>query len=161
MPKLTRKKKAGRLAAPALAAAFELHRQGRLDKAEGGYRDVLKDDPTNWQALHQLGEIHHARGQYVEALQFLGAAMKANPASPEAASNYGAALRSLKRDGEAIAYFDRALILRPGYVPALVTRGASLQRLGRREEALKKSRSRHRTRSEQSQGALQSRERIA
>jgi tetratricopeptide (TPR) repeat protein len=63
--------------------------------------------------------------------------MKANPASPEATSNYGTALRSLKRDGEAVAYFDRALILLPGYVPALVTRGASLQRLERREEALK------------------------
>jgi cytochrome c-type biogenesis protein CcmH/NrfG len=59
---------------------------------------VLKDDPANWQRLHQLGEIHLARGQYVEALQFLGAAMKANPASPEAASNYGFVLRHLKRD---------------------------------------------------------------
>jgi hypothetical protein len=47
MPKLTRKKKAGRLVAPVLAAAIELHRQDRLDEAEGGYRDVLKDDPTN------------------------------------------------------------------------------------------------------------------
>src|SRR5262249_14379118 len=54
-----------------------------------------------------------------------------------AASNYGFVLRHLKRDGEAIAYFDRALILRPGYMPALLTRSASLQRLGRREEALK------------------------
>jgi tetratricopeptide (TPR) repeat protein len=137
MPKLTRKKKGDRSPSPALAAAFELHRQGRLDAAEVGYRQVLKDDPANWQGLHQLGEIHLARGQYVEALQFIGAAMKANPASPEAASNYGFVLRHLKRDGEAIAYFDRALILRPGYVPALLTRGASLHRLGRREEALK------------------------
>jgi Flp pilus assembly protein TadD len=137
MPKLTRKKKRDRSPSPALASAFELHRQRRLDEAEGGYREVLKDDPANWQSLHQLGEIHLARGQYVEALQLLGAAMKANPASPEAASNYGFVLRHLKRDGEAIAYFDRALILRPGYVPALLTRGASLHRLGRREEALK------------------------
>jgi tetratricopeptide (TPR) repeat protein len=137
MPKLIRKKKGDRSPSPALAAAFELHRQGRLDEAEAGYRQVLKDDPANWQGLHQLGEIHLARGQYVEALQLIGAAMKANPASPEAASNYGFVLRHLKRDGEAIAYFDRALILRPGYVPALLTRGASLHRLGRREEALK------------------------
>ena len=137
MPKLTRKKKTDRSPSPALAAVFELQRQGRLTEAEVGYRDILKDEPAHWQALHQLGEIHLARGQYIEALQFLGAAMKANPASPEAASNYGFVLRHLKRDGEAIAYFDRALILRPGYAPALLTRGASLQRLGRREEALK------------------------
>lgn len=116
MPKLIRKKKGDRSSSPALAAAFELHRQGRLDEAEVGYRQVLKDHPANWQGLHQLGEIHLARGQYVEALQFIGAAMKANSASPEAASNYGFVLRHLKRDGEGIAYFDRALILRPGYV---------------------------------------------
>jgi tetratricopeptide (TPR) repeat protein len=137
MPKLPRKKKIDRSPSPALAAVLELHRQGSLTRAEDGYHKILKEDPAHWQALHQLGEIHLARGQYIEALQFLGAAMKANPASPEAASNYGFVLRHLKRDDEAIAYFDRALILRPGYVPALLTRGASLQRLGRREEALK------------------------
>jgi tetratricopeptide (TPR) repeat protein len=87
MPKLPQKKKRDRSPSPALAAVFELHRQGRLSEAEAGYREILKDDPAHWQALHQLGEIHLARGQYVEALQFLGAAMKANPASPEAASN--------------------------------------------------------------------------
>jgi len=137
MPKLKRTKKQDRALPPALAAAFELHRQGRLPEAEAGYRDVLKNDPGNWRGLHQLGAIHFARGQYAEALQLIGAAMKANPASAEAASNFGAVLRSLKRDDEAIAYFDRALVLQPGYVPALVTRGASLQRLSRREEALK------------------------
>ncbi|HLL27547.1 MAG TPA: tetratricopeptide repeat protein [Xanthobacteraceae bacterium] len=136
MSKLKQRKKAAALS-PALAAALELHRQGRLDEAEHGYRDVLKDDPTDWRGLHQLGAIHLERGQYVEALQFIGAAMKANPTSAEVASNYGAVLRHLARDNEAIAFFDRALILRPGYVPALVTRGASLCRLGRREEALK------------------------
>ena len=61
MPKLTRKKKTDRSPSPALLAAFELHRQGRLDEAEVGYRDVLKEDPANWQGLHQLGEIHLAR----------------------------------------------------------------------------------------------------
>jgi len=137
MPKLKRTKKRDGGFSPALAAAFDLHRQGRLPEAEAGYRSVLKDDPDDWRSLHQLGMIHLERRQYVEALQLIGAAMKANPASPEAASNYGAVLRCLKRDDEAIAYFDRALILRPGYVPALVTRGASLHRLGRREEALK------------------------
>jgi tetratricopeptide (TPR) repeat protein len=129
--------KIDRSSSPALAAVFELHRQGSLAEAEGGYREILKEDPAHWQALHQLGETHLARGQFIEALQFLGAAMKANPASPEAASNYGFVLRHPKRDDEAIAYFERALILRRGYVPALLTRGASLQRLGRREEALK------------------------
>src|SRR6185312_14632397 len=56
--------------------------------------------------------------------------------SAEVTSNYGVVLRRLRRDDEAIEYFNRALMLKPGYVPALLTRGASLQRIGRREEAL-------------------------
>lgn len=100
------------------------------------FRFVLTDDATNWRALHQLGAIYLTRGQYVEALQFLGAAMKSNTGSAEVTSNYGVVLRKLKRDNEAIEYFNRALMLKPGYIPAILTRGSSFHHLGRREEAL-------------------------
>ncbi len=130
------RKKAASGSSPELLAAVEAQRQGRLDAAEALYSALLKNDPTHWQALHQLGTIHLVRGHLPEALQCIGAAMKANAASPEVTSNYGVVLRRLKRDNEAIEYFNRALMLKPGYVPALLTRGASLHRLGRREEAL-------------------------
>ena len=100
------------------------------------YRAVLKNRPKHWLALHQLGSVHLARGELTDALECIGAAMKSNSSSAEIASNYGVVLRRLKRDSEAIEYFNRALILKPGYAPALLTRGASLQRLGRRTEAL-------------------------
>jgi hypothetical protein len=100
------------------------------------YRAVLKSQPKHWQALHQLGSVHLARGELAEALECIGAAMKSNSSSAEITSNYGVILRHLRRDSEAVEYFNRALILKPGYAPALLTRGASLQRLGRRREAL-------------------------
>lgn len=137
MPKLKHRKKSAPAASKELLAGAAMQREGRLDEAEKLFRHALTEDATNWQALHQLGAIHLAREQYVEALQFIGAAMKANAGSAEITSNYGVVLRRLKRDDEAIEYFNRALMLKPGYLPALLTRGASLQRLGRRDEALK------------------------
>jgi len=119
-----------------LAAGLAAQRLGRLAEAEVLYRAVLKNHPKHWQALHQLGSVHLARGELAEALECIGAAMKSNSASAEITSNYGVVLRRLKRDSEAIEYFNRALILKPGYAPALLTRGAALQRLGRRTEAL-------------------------
>jgi tetratricopeptide (TPR) repeat protein len=119
-----------------LRAAVEAQRAGRLAEAEALYRRVIASDPKQWQALHQLGSIHLTRGELAEALQCIGAAMKANAGSAEVTSNYGVVLRHLKRDEEAVEYFNRALMLKPGYVPALLTRSASLQHLGRREEAL-------------------------
>lgn len=136
MPKLKASKNSPAAASKELLAALALQREGRLDDAETLFRHELAKDATNWQVLHQLGEIHLTRGQYPEALHFIGAAMKANSGSAEITSNYGVVLRELKRDGEAIEYLNRALMLKPGYLPALLTRGASLQRLGRREEAL-------------------------
>jgi Tfp pilus assembly protein PilF len=119
-----------------LAAGLAAQRLGRLAEAEVLYRAVLKNHPKHWQALHQLGSVHLARGELAEALECIGAAMKSNSSSAEITSNYGVVLRRLKRDSEAIEYFNRALILKPGYAPALLTRGAALQRLGRRTEAL-------------------------
>jgi tetratricopeptide (TPR) repeat protein len=136
MPTPKLRKKTSGSSPPELPAALDAQRHGRLDDAETLYRAALQREPSHWQALHQLGTIHLARGQLAEALQWIGAAMKSNAGSAEVTSNYGVVLRRMKRDDEAIEYFNRALILKPGYVPALLTRGASLQRVGRREEAL-------------------------
>jgi tetratricopeptide (TPR) repeat protein len=136
MAKLKSSKKPQPRASSELLAGLELQRQNRLEEAETLFHFVLKDDATNWRALHQLGAIHLTRGHYVEALQYLGAAMKVNAGSAEVTSNYGVVLRKLQRDDEAIEYFNRALMLRPGYVPAILTRGTSFHYLGRREEAL-------------------------
>lgn len=42
--------------------SLELHRQGRLDEAERGYRTILDGNPDDAQALHMLGVLHCQRG---------------------------------------------------------------------------------------------------
>jgi len=136
MPAPKVQKKLPQSSSAELLAAANAQRQGRLAEAETLYRAIIQSEPKHWQALHQLGSIHLARGELSEALQCIGAAMKSNTASAEVTSNYGVVLQRLKRDDEAIEYFNRALMLKPGYVPALLNRGVSQQRLGRHEEAL-------------------------
>ncbi len=51
-------------------------------------------------------------------------------------SNRGVTLHELKRFEEAVASYDRALMLRPDYVEALNNRGNTLKALTRFEEAL-------------------------
>src|ERR1043165_1974089 len=124
-------KKARQRAASDLAFASNLEKSGLLDEAEQRYLDVLQSDPKEWRALHQLGSIYLGRGENVLALSYMAAAMKANPASAEAKSNYGFILQKMGRHEEALDYFSDALVARPNYTPALLNRGVSLHELGR------------------------------
>ena len=121
---------------PDLSFAFELERQGLFDAAEQQFLSVLKTRPKEWRALHQLGTIYLSRGDYAQALKFVGAAMKAKPSSAEIKSNYGFILQQLDRHEEALTYFNRAVAASPSYVSALLNRGTSLHHLGRLTEAL-------------------------
>ena len=45
-----------------LKESIELHRLGRLDEAEHGYREHLEGEPNDAEALHLLGLLRHQRG---------------------------------------------------------------------------------------------------
>ena len=55
---------------------------------------------------------------------------------PEALNNRGMALHELRRLDEALAFYDKALAIRPDYADALNNRGAALHELKRLDEAL-------------------------
>ena len=119
-----------------LLFALELVKQGLPDEAEQQLLKILKTQPKDWRALHQLAEIHLSRGEFSQALDFMAAAMNANPSSAEAKSNYGVILQKQERHEEALIYFNRALVAQQGYVPALLNRGVSLHHLNSSVEAL-------------------------
>ncbi|HEY0233223.1 MAG TPA: tetratricopeptide repeat protein [Dokdonella sp.] len=59
---------------------IDLHRQGRLDEAEQGYRARLSDHPDDVDALHMLGLLCHQRGDNEEGLALLERARTLAPA---------------------------------------------------------------------------------
>jgi tetratricopeptide (TPR) repeat protein len=119
-----------------LSDAVFLHRQGRLDEAEGLYNRVLKLDRGHFDALHLLGMLLHQRGKASEAHRLIATALKIRPRSPDALSNYAQVLCTLKRYDEALASLDRALALAPYHLDALNNRGIVLLERKRAAEAL-------------------------
>jgi Flp pilus assembly protein TadD len=119
-----------------LDRALGLHRAGRLAEAEAIYRQIIKTQPENFHALHNLGIVHAQRGYYAEAVHQFELALKANPDSAEAHNNHGSALKDLNRFDDALASYDRAVALKPDYPQAFQNRGDTLTRANRLEEAL-------------------------
>jgi len=118
-----------------LDEAWRLHRSGEHDKAERLYRDVLRADPSNYEALHRLAFLHGQRGRWEDAQSVMARAIEINPRAPDALFLRGSALQKLERHEEAVVCFSGALALNPALVEARLNRAASLYRLRRYEEA--------------------------
>jgi Flp pilus assembly protein TadD len=65
-----------------LKDSIELHRLGRLEEAEHGYREHLEAEPNDVDALHLLGLLRHQRGASEEAQTLLA---RAHALAPEKA----------------------------------------------------------------------------
>jgi predicted O-linked N-acetylglucosamine transferase (SPINDLY family) len=75
------------------------------------------------------------QGRLTEAQEMIGSALALNPRDAGALVNYGNVLTMLGRFGEAIASYDRALVIAPD-AQTWNNRGNALQSLGHRAEAL-------------------------
>ena len=119
-----------------LGRAVAFHSGGMLSEAETAYRNILKNEPAHFEALHLLGVLLAQRGQMDEALRLLAEAVAVNPAAPAAWNNYGNTLQKLNRVDDALAAYDHAIAVRPDYVEAHNNRGIALYDNGRFEDAL-------------------------
>ena len=101
-----------------LKDAIDLHRQGRLDEAENGYRARLDDHPNDVDALHLLGLLRHQRGDVAEGMRLIA---RAHDLAPEDAG-IEQSLASLHfRSGDydaAHTGYERALSLDPNLAAA-------------------------------------------
>src|SRR5437868_2036521 len=95
-----------------LQQAVQSHKAGNVADAERGYLQVLAMHPLHFDALRLLGALKAQAGDLESAERFLGAAIKANPQSPPAHSDYANLLLKLDRADEALAYCDKALALK-------------------------------------------------
>lgn len=120
---------------PAVIAAVRLQEAGRIAEAEQALIAALRDDRTDFYALHQLGLICCTRKRYADAVLLLANAVERRPGSPEALCNLALALRGLGRLDEAVAACDAALALSPDHAPAHHNRGNALLDLDRPAEA--------------------------
>ena len=119
-----------------LETALSYQRAGRFDDAERLYREILRGNERQIEALYLLGCLSFQRGATDEALLRFDQVLQINPAVADALSAKGAVLSSLGRHAEALAAYDAALSARPGHGQTWSNRGNALLALGRAEEAL-------------------------
>jgi predicted O-linked N-acetylglucosamine transferase (SPINDLY family) len=120
---------------PELAEAWRLHLAGEHERAERLYAEIIRADPSNYEALYRLAFLHGQRGRWEDAQRVMARAIELNPRAPDALFLRGAALQKLHRHDEAVTCFDRALALNPGLAEVRLNRAASRYRLRRYEEA--------------------------
>lgn len=99
------------------------------------YRRSLEADPEFAPALVNLGNVHHARGDSVEAEALYRLAARIEPSLFEAHFNLGNVHHDRGRFEEARASYERALALSPGCAAAHLYLAVTLEKLARPAEA--------------------------
>ena len=94
-----------------LEQALSFHQTGQLAEAQALYKQVLKLQPNNFDALHLLGVIAVQTNHFEQAAALIGQAIEISQDSELAYYNYGIALQNLKRYETALDCFERAIAL--------------------------------------------------
>jgi len=118
-----------------VSGAMDHHRQGRLAQAEAGYRETLRLDPKNADALHLLGTIVAGQGSTAQGIDLISRALAVNPHSKEAHLNLANILAGALRMAEAERHFREVYQRDRTNGEALNGLGGALLHLGRYGEA--------------------------
>ncbi len=113
-----------------LQQAFLLHREGKFDRAELLYAEILKLQPRHFDALHLSGVIARQTGRFQQAVELIARALAIDPRHAAAFNNHGNALLDLKQYHLALQSYEQAVSLKPDYAEAFNNRGNVLQELG-------------------------------
>lgn len=119
-----------------LAAALNLARNGDDTGAERIYRDALRRDPDDVDALRLMGALCARRERYSDAEAFFRRAVGLAPDFWKAWINLGSACNEQQKFAEAERAYLQALALRPGSVHTLEKLGANSLNDGRLDDAV-------------------------
>ena len=101
-----------------LEELLQLHRDGRLDEAEHGYRELLANNPENAEVLHLLGILRGQRGDLPEAMRLVQRAGEIDPHNAASRHTLGEMYLAEGRLDDAHAAYDQARQLNPNLAAA-------------------------------------------
>ena len=96
-----------------LAHAAEHHKAGRFDEAERLYREILRDNPKNVDAIRMLGRVALGASRNADAERLFRRAIEIAPDFAGALTDLGRMLKEQNRFEEAIECFERVIELEP------------------------------------------------
>lgn len=142
MPKVDARQRKPRASRPldgrgraVLGRAIAAHQRGNFATAELLYRNVLKLQRGQPDALHFLGVLRHQQGHSEEAVELISAALAAVPGYPDAHNNLGNIHKECGRLADAEACYRRALACAAGHTDALGNLAVVLDAQDRLSEA--------------------------
>jgi protein O-GlcNAc transferase len=94
------------------------YNNGKFDNAEIICKELLKDNPENFELINLIGAIYLQQKKYNEAITQFKKAIKINTLHPSLYNNLGVAF---KKNGDfkgSIKYFEKAIELNPNYSEA-------------------------------------------
>jgi len=118
-----------------LAQARKMHRDGRKTEAEGTYRQLIRSNPRNHQALSSLGVLLGESGRLNEAIQSLEQA-SAIEVNPTYLTQLGVVYRLAGMLDAAAESFGRILEVEPGFPDARLNLASILMDAGADAHAL-------------------------
>jgi predicted TPR repeat methyltransferase len=119
---------------PRLQALLTLHRNGRVQEAETGYRTCLREGDAD--AGRLLAALLLQQQRFIEAVGVLEPLVGAAPDNAELAVNLSVALRRTGRLHEALQVAERARTLAPAQASCWNALGLAALELDRNEQAL-------------------------
>ncbi len=112
--------------------------KGQFDKAEQTVQLALRQHPSAFSLILKKADIFLSRGDHLQALEVLNPLTRLDPNNSEVFLLRGFALTRLKRSGEALRDFDKALALGAGMEGDIAFQaGSELEMTGYFREALK------------------------
>ena len=120
----------------AMINAVAQHQRGQLAEAERAYREVLKHDKRNADAMNLLGLIEHQRKNHQVAIDLIHKATTIRP-QPEFFVNLSQAYRGAGRLKDCVDACRRAVQLGPNIPEAWNNLGSALKDLNDPNEAIK------------------------
>jgi Tfp pilus assembly protein PilF len=125
------KSSGGASIAASLQSAVAQHRAGDLASADKIYRDVLKRDGNNADALHLLGLVLHQKEENGQAAELIERAIELKPKQAEYVYNLGKVRAAQEHWSRAVDANRAAIVLKPGYAAAHCNLGLALLWQGR------------------------------
>ncbi len=119
-----------------LAQAVKLHQADDVQQAELLYRQVLRSDPNQPDALHLLGSLANRSGRPHVAIRLIRRALALRPNAYVFHSNLANACKAAADVAGAIFHYQEALRLNPEFVDARVYLSDTLMEQGQFAEAL-------------------------
>ncbi len=119
-----------------LERALKAEQDGRRDEAIKLYQRILAIDPIDINAIDFLAVAEGERDRLLASALHFDDSVRINPDQPAVWYNRGINLSRMGLAKDALASFDRALVLRPRFGAAHLLRASTLARMGRYQDAL-------------------------